>query len=411
MLKPWLDERSRRLWAACEAKALGWGGIAVVSQATGLSRTTILTGLREYAQQAEAAEVTVPMTRTRRTGGGRKRLIQHDPPRWEDLELLVDPVTRGDPQSPLRWTGKSTSKLASELQGLGHVVRARTVAHLLHQLHYRLQANRKTREGADHPDRDAQFAHINEQTNACQAHHQPVVSVDTKKKELIGDFKNPGQEWPPPGEPEAVRGYDFVEKELGKAIPYGGYDVTANSGWVTVGTDPDTAEFAVETVRHWWQQMGVMSYPNALELLIIADGGGSNGSRTRLWQTQWQQLANETRLRISVCHLPPGTSKWNKIAHRLFAYITQHWRGRPLTSHEVSVNLIGNTTPQTGLPIRAELDTNHYATGTRITDEQFAAVQSERNSFHGEWNYTISLKNHENNQVIFAQFLSIKNNS
>jgi hypothetical protein len=389
VLNPLLDERSRRLWAACEAKALGWGGIALVSRATGLSRTTISTGLREYAQQATATEGRVAVRRTRRAGGGRKRLIQHDPGLWGDLELLVDPVTRGDPQSPLRWTCKSTCKLATELQAMGHAVSARTVAHLLHQMHYSLQANRKTREGADHPDRDAQFTHINEQTKAFQAHHQPVVSVDTKKKELIGDFKNRGQEWQPSGEPEAVRVYDFVDNELGKAIPYGVYDVTANSGWVTVGTDHDTAEFAVETLRHWWQQMGVMSYPKATELLIIADGGGSNGSRTRLWKTQLQRLANETRLRISVCHLPPGTSKWNKIEHRMFAYITQNWRGRPLTSHEVIVNLIGNTTTQTGLHIHAELDTNHYATGKRITDKQFAAIRIERDPFHGEWNYTI----------------------
>jgi transposase len=274
-----LDERSRRLWAACEAKALGWGGIAVVSQATGLSRTTISAGLRECVQQAEAAEV-VSGSRMRRRGGGRKRLTRDDPQLVRDLEWLVDPVTRGDPQSPLRWTCKSTRALASELQALGHVVSARTVARLLHELHYSLQANRKTREGADHPDRDAQFGHINEQTKIFQAHRQPVVSVDTKKKELVGDFKNAGQEWQPQGKPEAVRVYDFLDKKLGKAIPYGVDDVTTNTGWVTVGTDHDTAEFAVETVRHWWQQMGVVTYPQASELLIIADGGGSNNVDT-----------------------------------------------------------------------------------------------------------------------------------
>jgi hypothetical protein len=388
VLNPLLDERTRRRWAACEAKALGWGGIAMVAQATGLSRTTISAGLREYTQQAETAE-KVPMGRTRRAGGGRKRLTQQDPQLWRDLESLVDPVTRGDPQSPLRWTCKSTYKLATELQALGHMVGARTVARLLKELHYSLQANRKTREGADHPDRDAQFNHINDQTRAFQARHQPVVSVDTKKKELVGDFKNAGQEWQPKGAPEAVRVYDFLDQQLGKAIPYGVYDVTANMGWVTVGTDHDTAEFAVETVRHWWQQMGVITYPGATDLLIIADGGGSNGSRLRLWKTQLQQLADETQLRISICHLPPGTSKWNKIEHRMFAYITQNWRGRPLASHEVIVNLIGNTTTQTGLQIHAELDTNPYATGTRITDAELAAVQIERDSFHGEWNYTI----------------------
>jgi hypothetical protein len=383
-----LDERSRRLWAACEAKALGWGGIAVVSQATGLSRTTISTGLRECVQQAEAAEV-VSGSRVRRRGGGRKRLTRDDPQLVRDLEWLVDPATRGDPQSPLRWTCKSTRALASELQALGHVVSARTVAHLLHELHYSLQVNRKTREGADHPDRDAQFGHINERTKTFQAHRQPVVSVDTKKKERVGDFKNAGQEWQPQGQPESVRVYDFLDKKLGKAIPYGVYDVTTNTGWVTVGTDHDTAEFAVETVRHWWQQMGVVTYPQASELLIIADGGGSNGSRLRLWKTQLQRLADETQLRISVCHLPPGTSKWNKIEHRMFAYITQNWRGRPLVSHEVIVNLIGNTTTQTGLHIHAELDTRHYPTGKRITKQELSEVQIERDFFHGEWNYTI----------------------
>jgi hypothetical protein len=387
VLNPLLDERTRRLWAACEAKALGWGGIAAVSQATGLSRTTIAAGLRE-CEPSEVAEV-VPEGRRRCAGGGRKRLTQDDPRLLHDLESLVEPVTRGDPQSPLRWTCKSTRKLAIELQAMGHVVGARTVAHLLHDMHYSLQANRKTREGAAHPDRDAQFNHINEQTKAFQERHQPVVSVDTKKKELVGDFKNAGREWQPKGEPERVRVYDFLDKKLGKAIPSGVYDVTTNTGWVTVGTDHDTAEFAVETVRHWWQQMGVTTYPGATALLIIADGGGSNGSRLRLWKTQLQQLANDSRLRISVCHLPPGTSKWNKIEHRMFAYITQNWRGRPLISHEVIVNLIGNTTTQTGLHIHVELDNNHYATGKRITDQEFAQVQIERDSFHGEWNYTI----------------------
>lgn len=388
VLKPLLDERSRRWWAACEAEVLGWGGIAVVSQATGISRTTIAAGLREYRQQTEMSQA-VAVPRTRRAGGGRKPLTQQDPHLLRDLESLVDPVTRGDPQSPLRWTCKSTYKLASELHGMGHQVGARAVAHLLRKMHYSLQANRKTHEGGDHPDRDAQFRHINEQTKVFQARHQPVVSVDTKKKELVGDFKNAGREWQPKGTPEAVRVYDFLDPQLGKAVPYGVYDVTTNTGWVTVGMDHDTAEFAVETVRHWWRQMGVRTYPGATELFIIADGGGSNGSRLRLWKTQLQQLANETQLRISVCHLPPGTSKWNKIEHRMFAYITQNWRGRPLTSHAVIVNLIGNTTTQTGLFIHAELDTRPYATGIKVTDDELAAVQIERDAFHGEWNYTI----------------------
>src|SRR5512135_800304 len=388
VLNPLLDERTRRLWAACEAKALGWGGIAVVSQATGLSRTTISAGWREYAQQAEPAD-GMPVGRTRRVGGGRKRLTQHDPQLWRDVESLVDPITRGDPQSPLRWTCKSTYKLATELQAMGHGVGARTVAHLLKERPYSLQANRKTREGAAQPDRDAQFNHINDQTRAFQAGHQPVVSVDPNQKELVGDFKTAGQEWQPKGAPEAVRVYAFIDKQLGKAIPYGVYDVTANIGWVTVDTDPDTAEFAVETVRHWWQQMGMRTYPGAAELLIIAAGGGSNGSRLRVWKTQLQQWADETRLRLSICPLPAGTSKGNKIEPRMFAYITPNWRGRPLTSHEVIVNLIGNTTTQTGLYIHAELDTHSYATGKRITDEERAAVPIEWDSFHGAWNYTI----------------------
>ncbi len=387
-LEPLLDERSRRLWAAAEAEVLGWGGITVVAQATGLSRTTIATGLREYRQHS-AGPVGRVVRQTRRAGGGRKPLTRTDAQLLADLEALVDPVTRGDPQSPLRWTCKSTYKLATELQGMGHRVGPRTVAHLLHQMHYSLQANQKTREGGDHPDRDAQFHHINDQTKAFQERHQPVISVDTKKKEQVGDFKNAGHEWQPKGVPEAVRVHDFLDPHLGKAVPYGVYDLTTNTGWVTVGTDHDTAEFAVATIRHWWRQMGQPTYPQATELLVIADGGGSNGSRVRLWKIQLQQLADDTGLRISVCHLPPGTSKWNKIEHRMFAYITQNWRGRPLTSHAVIINLIGNTTTQTGLQIHAELDTGIYVTGIKVTDEEWSALQIERDAFHGEWNYTI----------------------
>jgi hypothetical protein len=386
LLDPLMDERLRRLWAAAEATALGRGGIRAVATATGLSRTTIARGIRDQQARSSGA---VPTRRLRRVGGGRKPMISQDPTLLGALESLVDPVTRGDPQSPLRWTCKSTRRLAAELQALGHAVSARTVARLLRGLNYSLQATRKTKEGGTHPDRNAQFAYLNERTQAFQAHGQPVISVDAKKKELVGDFNNGGREWQPQGQPEHVRVYDFQDKELGKAIPYGVYDVTTNAGWVSVGTDHDTAEFAVETVRRWWRQMGQSTYPQATELLLIADGGGSNGVRTRLWKTELQRLADETGLRLAVSHLPPGTSKWNKIEHRLFAYITQNWRGRPLVSHEVIVNLIGNTTTHTGLHVRAALDTNAYPTGKKVTDAALAAVHIERDAFHGEWNYTI----------------------
>lgn len=385
-LRPFMDERMRRLWAAAEAIALGWGGVTAVAAATGISRTTIARGVHEQQSSGRGEE---PSPRLRRPGGGRKAIIAHDAALLHDLEALVDPVTRGDPQSPLRWTCKSTRRLAAELQAMGHTVGPRTVARLLRALDYSLQANRKTQEGTSHPDRNAQFAYINARTQAFQGRGQPVLSVDAKKKELVGDFKNGGQEWQPVGKPEHVRVYDFPDPHLGKAIPYGVYDVTTNTGWVSVGTDHDTAEFAVETGRQWWRQMGTSTYPAATDLLIIADGGGSNGTRLRLWKTELQRLATETGLRISVCHLPPGTSKWNKIEHRMFAYITQNWRGRPLISHEVIVNLIGNTTTQTGLHIQAALDLKHYATGKKVTDEALAAVHIERDPFHGEWNYTI----------------------
>ena len=388
-LKPFLDERLRRLWAAAEAQALGWGGIAAVASATGLSRTTIGAGRREH-HHPPAAQRAVPPGRVRRAGGGRKRRTAHDPTLLRELEALVEPLTRGDPQSPLRWTCKSTRKLAAELTACGHPIGERKVASLLHDLHYSLQANRKTREGAGHPDRNAQFDFINEQTKAFQRRGQPVVSVDAKKKELVGEFKNGGREWQPQGQPEAVRVYDFPDPVRGKAIPYGVYDVTANQGWVSVGTDHDTAEFAVATVQQWWRQMGALAYPHATEVLILADGGGSNSARSRLWKTQLQQLADETGVRISVCHFPPGTSKWNKIEHRMFAHITQNWRGRPLVSHEVVVNLIGHTTTRKGLQIRAELDPRAYPTGIKVPDDELARVRIEKHAFHGEWNYTIA---------------------
>lgn len=387
-LKPYMDERMRRLWAAAEAKALGRGGLSQVSRATGLSRKTIRSGLSEQASQVMSGQP--PLARTRRVGGGRKRVTSHQPALLAALESLVEPLTRGDPQSPLRWTCKSTEKLAGELRARGHVVSARTVARLLSEMDYSLQATRKTREGESHPDRNEQFEYINQQTKTFQARGQPVISVDAKKKELVGDFKNGGREWQPAGQPEAVRVYDFIDKELGKAIPYGVYDLTANAGWVSVGTDHNTAEFAVETVRRWWRQMGRVAYPQATELLIMADGGGSNGVRSRLWKMELQQLADETGLRIAVCHFPPGTSKWNKIEHRLFAYITQNWRGRPLVSYEVIVNLIAHATTQTGLMIQAELDTNLYPTGRKVTDRELASLHLQPESFHGEWNYVLT---------------------
>jgi len=387
-LKPYMDERMRRMWAASEAKALGQAGIGVVSRATGITRPTIRAGQREQEEQAKSGEK--PGVRLRRAGGGRKQIVEKDAKLMADLESLVDPLTRGDPQSPLRWTCKSTRKLAAELEAKGHRVGERTVAKLLHELNYSLQANRKLREGTSHPDRNQQFEHINKQSKNFQERGQPVISVDTKKKELVGDFKNAGREWQPSGQPESVRVHDFIDPMLGKAIPYGVYDVTANAGWVSVGIDHDTAEFAVESIRRWWQQMGSVTYPSASELLVIADGGGSNGVRARLWKTELQRLADDTGLRISVCHLPPGTSKWNKIEHRLFAQVTQNWRGRPLISHEVIVNLIAHTTTQTGLVVRAELDGNSYATGIKITDDKLAALSIERDAFHGDWNYTIA---------------------
>ena len=401
-LRPFLDERRRRLWAANEALALGRGGLTVVAVATGLARNTIGDGLRELRAvvaggTAVAEGAPAPATagsgeprRQRRAGGGRKTLTHHDPDLVRALETLVEPTTRGDPQSPLRWTTKSPRQLADELTRQGHPVSAASVATLLHQLKYRLQALRKTTEGASHPDRDAQFRHIAATTSAFQAQGQPVVSVDAKKKELVGDFKNGGREWHPEGHPEAVRVHDFPDKTLGKATPYGVFDVTANQGWVSVGTDHDTATFAGATVRRWWEQMGAPLYAGATDLLLMADGGGSNSSRGRLWKIELQRLADATGLRVHVCHYPPGTSKWNKIEHGLFSHLTQNWRGRPLVSHEVIVELIGHTTTQTGLRIQAELNQRPYPTGTVVSDAELAAVRLERAAFHGDWNYTIA---------------------
>jgi hypothetical protein len=388
-LRPLLDERARRLWAAVEARAIGRGGIIRIAEATGLSRGTIRAGLRELDAPAPPDEGHPPTRRLRRPGGGRKLLVDHDPDLLRDLEALVDPVTRGDPMSPLRWTCKSAARLAEGLRSRGHIVSERTVNRLLHDLGYSLQGNRKTIEGKSHPDRDAQFQHINRRVKAYQRQGQPVVSVDTKKKELVGRYRNGGREWQPKGRPEEVKVHDFIDKELGKAIPYGVYDLAADTGWVSVGVDHDTAEFAVEALRRWWQRMGSRAYPRAKRLLITADGGGSNGTRCRLWKVELQRLADEIGLDISVCHFPPGTSKWNKIEHRMFCHITENWRGRPLVSREVVVNLIGSTRTKTGLEIKAELDGGRYPTGREVSDQQMEGLSIRREKFHGEWNYTI----------------------
>lgn len=390
LLAPLFDEQTRRLWAATEAQALGRSGVSLVARATGLSRTTVHQGIKDLVQLHET-KAPRKEKRIRAAGAGRKPIDQYDPTLRRDLERLVDPVTRGDPESPLRWTCKSTRQLAAALEDQGHVVGRQKVADLLAELGYSLQANRKTREGsADHPDRDQQFNYINEQASAFQNQGQPVISVDTKKKELVGDFKNAGQEWEPKGEPQEVQGHDFPDPKLGKANPYGVYDQNANVGWVSVGTDHDTSEFAVESIRRWWSNMGRARYPQASELLITADGGGSNGYRVRLWKVALQKFANETGLRVSVCHFPPGTSKWNKIEHRMFSFISMNWRGKPLISHEVIVDLIGSTTTKNGLSISAELDTNDYQKGIHISDEELQAVNLKKAEFHGEWNYTIT---------------------
>jgi transposase len=382
-----LNEATLRLWAAVEARALGRGGVTTVAKASGLSRTTIYAGLRELDARPRAEAQGSDRIRAR--GGGRKRLINKAPGLLTDLDAVVEPNTRGDPQSPLRWTCKSTPRLAEELQAKGHTVSQRTVCDLLAHLGYSLQATRKLREGGRHDDRDAQFAYIAAKVAQYQRDGDPVVSVDTKKKALVGDFKNAGREWQPKGQPEAVRVYDFIDPQLGKVAPYGVYDISANQGWVSVGITHDTAEFAVETIRRWWREMGRPLYPTARRLLITADCGGSNGYRVRLWRFALQRLADESATTIQVCHFPPGTSKWNKIEHRLFCHITQNWRGRPLLSREVVINLIGQTTTAAGLRIHAELDDNDYPAGIKVSDEMLADLALERDDFHGEWNYRL----------------------
>jgi Rhodopirellula transposase DDE domain len=388
-LSGFLDERMRRLVAAAESEAIGYGGVSAVARATGVSRRAISEGMKELRQRKVTPEVRSAATRIRRKGGGRKRTIEKDQTLAEDLDRLVDPVTRGDPESALRWTCKSVRKLAEELQREGHAVSHQTVAELLHEMDYRLQANQKTLEGRQHADRDRQFEYINRKAQRYWKRGEPVISVDTKKKELVGNFKNSGQEWQSQGEPERVRVHDFAIPELGKVAPYGVYDLGRNAGWVSVGVDRDTAAFAVESIRRWWRGMGRPSYLKAKRLLITADSGGSNGARIRLWKWELQQLADETGLELSVCHFPPGTRKWNKVEHRLFSFISQNWRGKPLISHEVIINLIAATTTQTGLAVKSKLNSNTYPSGVKISDQQMSQLRLRRDQFRGDWNYSI----------------------
>jgi transposase len=381
---PHLNEKQRRLLIAAEARTLGWGGISHVAKATGVSRVTIHKALTEIEDKKILAE------RIRKPGGGRKDITEYYPNILEKLEALVDPVSRGDPRSPLRWTCKSTRQLSQELGRKGYAISNVTVADLLHRLDYSLQANAKTLEGASHPDRDAQFQYINSRVREFLRRQQPVISVDTKKKELVGNFKNGGKEWQPKGEPEKVGIHDFASPEFPKVIPYGVYDIGKNMGWINVGTDHDTASFAVASVRRWWFGMGREIYPSATALLICADCGGSNGYRVRLWKIELQTLASEAGLRITICHFPPGTSKWNKVEHRLFSHISMNWRGRPLVSHEVIVKLIGETTTSTGLEVKAQLDKRRYPVKIKVTDEEMKMIKIRPHKFHGEWNYSIN---------------------
>jgi hypothetical protein len=383
-LEPVLDEQGRRRLAAAEAQAAGHGGVSVVARITGIARSTIGRGLAELRSAAAPSP-----DRVRRPGGGRKPLAIKDPTLVEDLRQLVEPATRGDPQAPLKWTAKSLRNLTDGLRALGHHISHNTVGSLLRALDYSLQANRKTREGTNHPDRDAQFCYINDQVKQALDAGEPAISVDTKKKELVGDFKNNGREWRPQGKPEPVRVHDFLIPELGRAVPYGVYDIGENAGWVSVGIDHDTASFAVNAIRRWWQVMGRPRYPNATSLTITADCGGSNGARLRLWKLELAKLADELKLAITVCHLPPGTSKWNKIEHRLFSFITQNWRGRPLVSHAVIVQLIAATTTKAGLKVHSEIDPNTYPAGVKVADAEMTGINLCRHHFHGDWNYTI----------------------
>lgn len=391
LLSEHLDERTFRLCLAAEAMSRGRGGISAVAKATGVSRTTLHAGIHELqGSRTESSPIRLPEKRVRKPGAGRKRFKESDKQLLEDLDLLVDPVTRGDPMSPLRWTCKSTTKLTEELRLMGHSVSQPTVWRLLDEMGYSMQSNQKTREGSDHPDRNAQFEFINNTVQTFLDRSLPVISVDTKKKEIVGQYKNGGQEWEKKGQPVEVNMHDFADPELGKAIPYGVYDLGRNEGWVSVGVTHDTAEFAVETINRWWQRMGKLVYGDAPEILITADGGGSNGSRVRLWKTELQRLSNVLNMTIHVRHFPPGTSKWNKIEHRMFCHITENWRARPLTTHMAIVNLISNTRTNKGLSIRAELDESEYETGKKIPDALMSALSLKKSDFHGEWNYSIS---------------------
>ena len=387
-LLPYLNEKTRRIWAAIESLAIGRGGVSQVAHATGLSRTTIYTGMRELKAPLEPSD-TEAKESIRRPGSGRKKLAEIDPTLVNDLQALVESSTRGDPETPLLWTCKSTTNLAEELLHLGHRVSERTVCTLLNDMDYSLQSNRKTHEGNQHRDRDKQFKHIAQQVKAFHRRNQPMISVDAKKKELVGPFKNAGQEWHRKQQPEEVNLHDFVDKNLGKAAPYGVYDLYMNQGWVSVGISHDTAELAVETIRRWWNEMGYPLYPEAAELLITADCGGSNSNRCRLWKLKLQELADELGLTIQVCHFPPGTSKWNKIEHRMFCHISQNWRGRPLASRSIIIKLINHTKTKQGLAIKAKLDKHQYKTGIKVSDEEFNTIALEQDKFHGEWNYRI----------------------
>ena len=386
-----LDEHGRRLFAAGEVRTAGWGGLAVVSRITGLARSTIYHGLCDIRDHVAAAPGGI-----RKAGGGRKKKTSEDPTLLGDLKALVEPVTRGDPMRPLLWTCRSLRNLVKELAKKGHKVCPTVVGGLLHGMAYSLQANSKTREGANHIDRDAQFGYINAQATAFLAADEPVISVDTKRKELVGNFKNNGREWSPKGTPELVNVHDFIDPKLRRAVPYGVYDINANVGWVSVGTDHDTASFAVNAIRRWWSTMGKKRHAKAKRLMITADGGGSNGYRVRLWKVELQKLADELRFPITVCHFPPGTSKWNKIEHRLFSFITINWRGKPLRTYRTIVQLIAATTTDAGLKVRAELDEKKYPKGVKVSDAQLAAVNLSPHSFHGDWNYTIAPRRRHN---------------